>query len=258
METKTVKSLEMRIALCFWGLCRSTDRILKSYEENVLQPLLEAGHQVDVYLHTYKLYRSYTNIRANEINVQLKNTNFKLLKPRLYMIEDQDEIDKEIGLNRFRQKGDPWENDRKSQKEAWSTLDNHLRALWSLRIVTSIWQQQSIEYDRVIYLRPDVSFKTKFNVEWLEAVRKGTVFIPDFHIYFGSNDRFALGLPSDMAIYGNRFEWALEYSKQKPLHSEAFLTDTLTSRGIKMECIPFRFQRVRANGVVCEADREVF
>lgn len=245
----------MRIALCFWGLCRSTDRILKSYEDNVLQPLLEAGHQVDVYLHTYKLYRSYTNSRSSEIKVQLKNTNYKLLQPFRYMIEDQDAIDMELELNKYRTQGDPWEKDG---GEKWATLDNHIRALWSLRTVTSIWQQSSFRYDRVMYLRPDVSFKTRFNVEWLEAVHKGTVFIPDFHIYFGSNDRFALGHPSDMAIYGNRFNWALEYSRQKPLHSEAFLTDTLTSRGITMECIPFRFQRVRANGVVCEADRDVF
>lgn len=245
----------MRVALCFWGLCRSTDLVVQSFYENILQPLQEAGYEIDIYLHTYKLYRSYSNSRANETKIFLKNTNYKLLQPRLALVEDQDEVDKQLNFTEYRKHGDPWEKDG---GEKWLTLNNHIRALWSLKQVTGLWQRSGIQYDTVLYLRPDVRFKTKLDITWIEAVRKGTVFIPDFHVYFGSNDRFALGSPKDMATYGNRFDAALEYSQNRPLHAEAFLSDYMYSKGIQLQCVPFRFQRVRANGVVCEADKEAF
>lgn len=247
----------MRVALCFWGLCRSTDLVVQSFEENVLQPLAEAGYEIDIYLHTYKWYKTYTNLRSNEIGLLLKNTNYKLLNPRRAIVENQEQADNEIDFHTYRSNGDPWVDDCKSEKEAWITHSNHLRALWSLKKVTGLWQSSARSYDAIIYLRPDVRFKTKFDVAWIEAVRRGTVFIPDFHVYFGSNDRFAIGSPSDMGIYGNRFDGAFEYSRKKPLHAEGFLTDYMYSKGIKFECVPFRFQRVRANGVTCEADLNV-
>jgi hypothetical protein len=248
----------MRIALCFWGLCRSTDVILESYIENVYKPLYLAGYDIDVYVHTYKLYRAYTNFRSNEIKIQLKNTIYKLLKPTKAEIHDQDEIDKTLYLETYRSRGDPWEDDAKTYNEAFGTLNNHIRALWSLKQVTRLWKGSGVTYDYVMYLRPDVKYRTRFNTAWLETLPQKTIYIPDFHIFHGSNDRWAVGRPQEMSLYGNRFDGALDYSRQKQLHAEGFLTEYMSGRGIALRQIPFRFQRVRANGVVCEADKEVF
>jgi hypothetical protein len=47
------------------------------------------------------------------------------------------------------------------------------------------------------------------------------------------------------------FDQMLEYSKQKPLHSESFHYDMTTAvLGLTIAYIPFYFNRVRANGLI--------
>jgi hypothetical protein len=188
-------------------------------------------------------------VRSNETGLQLKNTIWKLLNPREAKVENQDDVDKALDLKKYRNKGDPWYGD-------YSTLDNHIRALYSLSEVTKLWLQSEITYDFIIYLRPDVRFMTPLSHEWLD-VQKGTSLIPDFHLFYGCNDRFAIGVPKDMKIYGNRFYSSYEYSLERPLHSEQYLSNHMVRYGIKFKTIPIRFRRVRADGYTCDADKDL-
>ncbi len=244
----------MRVAVCFWGLCRSTDRVIESIEDYILNPLYSAGIVVDVFCHTYKVYRSYTNERAKEYNIQLKNTNWKLLRPKEAIAENQDQVDRSLKLDSYRTHGDPWKDDG---GVPFQTLDNHIRALYSLFQCTKLWTQQEVRYDAVMYVRPDCKYLSLLNPAWIQQVATGTVLIPDFHLFYGCNDRFAIGRPQEMRIYGERFTSAHQYSLHKPLHSEAFLADTMKEHGIQFQLVPIRFQRIRADGGVCEADQDV-
>jgi hypothetical protein len=245
----------MRVAICFWGLCRSTDKIQESIERCLYEPLRRAGILFDVYIHTYKLYHPYTNPRSKEYAVHIKNTNWKLVNPHTWKVEDQDTVDSKLELQTYRSHGNPWGDDETALGAVpYSTLDNHIRALYSLKEVTLLWSSSGVQYDAVIYARPDVRFLTKFQVEWLSLLTKRNMLIPDFQIYHGSNDRFAVGFPSVMRNYGERYYQAYGYSLQQSLHSERFLTDHMASRGIRLEVVPMRFQRVRADGKTCEAD----
>jgi len=247
----------MHVALCFWGLCRSTDLVLESIERCILEPLRSAGVVVTVYLHTYTLYKPYTNSRSGEFNLQLKNTNWKLLQPNCYSIEDQDTVDKHLHLESYRTKGDPWYDDRTPDSIPFSTLDNHIRSLWSLKQVTSLWCKSKENYTRVIYLRPDVRFQTPLKIEWIKDPLASIVLIPDFHHVHKCNDRFAIGEPAAMKVYGGRFDAAYEYSRRMSLHSEKFLYDTMTGKGYVFATIRFRFRRIRADGKVCEGDKDI-
>jgi hypothetical protein len=244
----------MRVALCFWGLCRSTDHTIESIEECILKPLKKEGHTYDIYLHTYTLYRSYTNTRAKEYNLHLKNTLWKLLNPKEYILEHQDAVDLKLELERYRTHGNPWAED---DKVSFSTLDNHIRALWSLNQVTSLWRGTGIVYDAVVYLRPDVQFLTYLSPSWLQGLTHHTIRIPDFHLVDGCNDRFAIGTPPVMELYGKRFHQAYEYSLRMSLHSEKFLAYMLHKNQIQIELIPIRFRRLRATMEVCPADKDL-
>lgn len=239
----------MRVALCFWGLCRSTDITYESIKRYIFDSLENAGIDYDIYLHTYTLYRPYTNLRSNETNVQLKNTLWKLLNPLNYSIEHQDKVDRGLSFEKYRTQGNPW-----GDTYDYSTLDNHIRSLWSLKQVTNLWKISEKVYTKIIYLRPDVLFKTPLNIEWIKSPLKQTILIPEFHNVYDCNDRFAIGEPEAMLVYGERFNAAYEYSKKKKLHSEGFLADRIKDRGYNFRKIPFVFQRIRANGLVSEAD----
>lgn len=243
----------MRVALCFWGICRSTDIVIKSIESCIFNALRKYGIKYDVYLHTYTLYRSYTNPRAQEENLQLKNSLWKLLKPTKYLVENQDIVDSSLKLFNYRTMGNPWPEDGGT----FCTLDNHVRALWSLKKVTELWSESGIEYDAILYLRPDVRYYIPFQMEWLENLNTFTLKCPDFHLTDGCNDRFAVGKPNVMKLFGNRFDDAYEYSLKKKLHSEEYLAEILRRNKILVEAIPFRFRRIRANGELCEADRNL-
>jgi hypothetical protein len=149
--------------------------------------------------------------------------------------------------------GNPWTDD----KNTFITLENHVRALWSLKQVTSLWMKKESEYDAVLYLRPDVRYFVPFQVEWFEGLKPYSLKCPDFHLTNGCNDRFALGLPSVAKIFGNRFDEALEYAQKCRFHSEEYLAYILQKNKIIVELIPFKFRRIRANGEVCEADQNI-
>lgn len=240
---------QMKVALCFWGLCRSTDLTIQSIQTCIFQPLQDAGIQYDVYLHTYTLYRPYSNPRALENKIQLKNTAWKLLQPTKFIIEDQDEVDKKLELKKYRVKGNPWPED-----PTHTTLDNHIRAMWSLKQVTSLWAPKKKDYSYSIYLRPDVQFKTPLCIDWISKLHPSRICMPNFHLVNGCNDRFAIGSSSTMHIYGNRYDDAYEYSLSYLLHSETFLAYTLFKNSIYAEHIPIKFIRIRANGLACPTD----
>ena len=244
----------MKVALCFWGLCRSTHQTISSIEEMIFQSLKEAGIQYDTFVHTYRFFRPYNNIRAEEYSIQLKNTTYKLLQPTYELVEYQDTVDIQLGLEKYRTKGNPWEND---DEGTFQTLDNHIRSLWSLAQVTRLWKESGQVYDAIVYLRPDVRYLVPLHAGLLTGLSHNTIRVPDFHLIQGCNDRFAIGKPSVMEVYGNRYFQALEYSKKAPLHSETYLAKVLQTAGIKIQHIPFRFQRVRANGRTCKADLEL-
>jgi hypothetical protein len=242
----------MKIALCFWGICRSTDITIESIQTYIFNILKQNNIDYDVYLHTFSLYRPYTNPRAGEFSLQLKNTIWKLLKPTSHSVESQDRIDTELILEKYRKCGNPWPD-----CPTFDTLDNHIRSLYSLKKVTELWLPKRSEYDAIMYLRPDVKFTSPLNINWLKNIAPDCIIIPNFHLTENCNDRFAIGKPGVMEIYGTRFDGAYEYSLTNSLHSEKYMAYVLRKYNIKIQHIPFVFRRMRADGSICEGDKHL-
>ncbi len=247
----------MKVALCFWGLTRSLDYTLESIESCIFQPLRDAGIEYSIFLHTYTLYRPYTNIRAGEVGLQLKNTAWRKLQPTASSIENQDLVDKQLQLDIYRTMGDPWRDTPNEHSEQYPTLNNHIRSLWSLQQVTRLWVASNKSFDAVLYLRPDMMYRRTLNIDWIRTLEDGIIYMPNFHLTDGCNDRFAIGKPSVMRIYGYRFGSALEYSKTHQLHSEKYLGHVLIRNKIMIQYIDFPFRRVRADGKVHNGDLSI-
>lgn len=238
----------MKIAICFFGLTRSLNRTVSSITENIIDPLKSQDHQVDVYMHTYKL-EVLTNYRSGEKNCLLDTTEYKLLEPfEGFAIDDQNDIDKILDFLAYRSKGDPW-------RDGYNSLNNLLRQHYSLQRVTSLWVSKKHEYDAVMYCRPDVQFIARLNVDWLFNLGDRDIVVPSFLPCTGYNDRFAIGKPDTMLIYGNRRELALNYSMHHNLHAERFLKYVLDSNNLHVIQVKFPFIRVRANGSLSSVDK---
>lgn len=229
-----------KVALCFFGLCRSTNYTIDSINKYIFDPLKQMNFKYDIYLHTYITHKPYNNPRAREYNLMLNNDLYKLLNPNVYKIDDQDEIKKTIDFNKYRTKGDPWSN-------GYNTLNNYILQLYSLNQVTKLWSKYGKKYDYVIYLRPDVLFLQPLVKNYFDLVDNNNIILPNFHEY-PINDRFAIGTPNIMKTYGRRCKTAYRYSLLYKLHAEEYLNYILVKNSINIIKINFKFLRIRANG----------
>jgi len=235
----------MHFAICVWGIARSLSFTVDSIHKYCLDPIINAGHTYEIYMHTYNFSGVYVNERSHEMGVQLNFSEWQILKPDHIFIENQDEFDRSTDYKAYHTMGDPWHNE-------FVSFQNHLRAMNSLNYLAHVVEKESKKkhFDGIMYLRPDVTYLNELPFYLLEHVRN-TLFLPDFHRSCRGgeyNDRMAMGDLRSGLIYGKKFEGALEYSKTHLLHSEKFMHDYLVMNNVTVKEIPFRFRRTRAKG----------
>ena len=116
-------------------------------------------------------------------------------------------------------------------------------------------QANGIRYDAVIRCRPDVLFEAP--LPDLGQLDLNYLHVPDFHMYEGVNDRFAIGNPDHMAIYMNKrdafetyvHDWAAGPSQAPPVTAEMFTAGHLRQHAIPVRRLHVRFNRVRAGKI---------
>eukprot|EP00598_Pedospumella_elongata_P004868 CAMPEP_0184981300 /NCGR_PEP_ID=MMETSP1098-20130426/11082_1 /TAXON_ID=89044 /ORGANISM="Spumella elongata, Strain CCAP 955/1" /LENGTH=609 /DNA_ID=CAMNT_0027504853 /DNA_START=41 /DNA_END=1871 /DNA_ORIENTATION=- len=235
----------MHIAICVWGIVRSLRFTIESIHNYCLDPITNAGHTYEIYMHTYKFHGVYDNLRSNERGLRLNFSEWQVLRPDHIYVEDQDLFDQSQDFSTFHGLGDPWKNE-------FVSFQNHLRAMNSLYYLATQVERDSQHkhFDGIVYLRPDVTYLNELPFHLLEHL-PNTLFVPDFHRSCRGgeyNDRMAMGDLKTGLIYGKKIPTALAYSQRKQLHSEKFIYDYLRSENVTVKEIPFRFRRTRANG----------
>jgi hypothetical protein len=161
--------------------------------------------------------------------------------------EDQDAVKQTLNLPAYRTQPDPWNSN-------YNIVDNFVLAMYSKKQVAERIKTSGISFDYVLFLRPDVQFLTDFDPTWFNLTTPTQICVPDFHCFsFKFNDRFSIATQTNAYKMAQTFDQMLEYSKQKPLHSETFHYDMTTAvLGLTIAYIPFYFNRIRANGLICE------
>ena len=80
----------IKVAICYWGLTRSTKHVYQTHETRVFDVLKNAGIEFDVFLHTW---RTNTNrVWDWVVDVPLDPDEFRYLGPVAYQIDDQSEF----------------------------------------------------------------------------------------------------------------------------------------------------------------------
>ena len=130
--TRILNRYKPRVVIIFFGLPRSLRWSLESIERQVMIPLRQ-HFQVDVSVHSYVHYESYSNSRSGETSVELDNDEWKTLSPEFFELESVDvskiqheEFLREVGIF-----GDAWKDNLQSAR-------NYIFALHSLERATSL------------------------------------------------------------------------------------------------------------------------
>jgi len=246
-----------KIAICFWGLTRNLKLTINNIKKVI--DFLLTRYEVDIYCHTYAIYRKYTNIRAKEIDIMIDNNEYKLLntineniKTYFYQ-DDMDRVD--INFGEYYSQKDPYNTN-------YETVKNLLLGMYSLKKVTKnmLLNHLNEKYDFVLYMRPDVNFEESVPLDIFLLVNDKTIILPEFHSWYykngrhylgeGINDRFAVCNPITAIIYGLRFDGMLEYSKKSSLHSETYLKSVFEKSKIEIiKDARICFNRIRINNI---------
>ena len=249
-----------KVCICFFGLTRSLNYTYDSIKKNLLDILEQNNIEYDIYLHTYNL-KVLTNPRSDEYNEKLDTNEFKLLNPKEFIIDNQNEFDKKFDYDIIKKYGDTWYDDYKS-------LYNLIRQLNSLKQVTSLIINKCM-YDKYIYIRPDLLVKTELNIKYIKYISTHNyLFTPNWGKWIapaicrstnssdvGTNDRFAIGNYNSIVKYGNRIDDIYDYMKMYGcLHSESLVKYIIQKYNINNIEIPIILIRVRANGKYNSSD----
>ena len=245
--------IKYKVALCFWGITRSLKYTISSLQKNIFKILDDECISYHIYLHTYIVDGEYSNIRTNEKGF-LDNEEYKLLLfpeksegnnersegNNNFKIDNQNEISQQLKFEEYRTFPDPWYSN-------YNCCDNLILSLYSKLQVTNLIINNNLEYNNIIFLRPDVRFVNEFDISWLFN-KNNEVRIPNFHNFGGYNDRFFISNYKNGVIYGSAFNDLLEYSKIRDIHSEIFCMNYLNKHNLINIPIHFYFNRVRVNG----------
>ena len=241
----------MKVAVGFFGITRSLKFTIKSISKNVITPLEELGYDYKIFLHTYEL-NNYNNIRTKENYTNINNEEYKLLNPDYFEIEKQDLVLESINPEKYRTNKDPWNTN-------YNSVDNFLLGQYSKMKLTNIIEKSQINFDYIMFLRPDVEYLNPLEHSFFKNVINKTISIPRFGIYPHAkphfNDRFAITNQDTYKIYGKVFDELFEISKTQILHSETVLTKYLTRNNVEYKYIQFVFKRIRIDGSVDVHDK---
>ena len=143
-------------------------------------------------------------------------------------------------------------------------VQRYLQQLQGLKASDRLRRQYArangIRYDAVIRCRPDLHFEAP--LPDLGALDLNYLYVPDFHMYEGVNDRLAIGNPDHMTIYMNKRDafdpyvrdWFAGHPQAPPVTAEMFTAGHLRQHGIPVRRLPVRFNRVRAGKIKKDTD----
>jgi len=226
-----------KVAILFFGLTRSLENTIYSIQENIFQPILDAGMEYDIFMHTYIINGEYKNRWSDENVKEYDNEQYKLLNPKYFITDIQDEIlSNNIHVDDYFTNLGNWSGFQEDLTKY--LIRNMVLALYSKKRITKLLEENINEYDYVIITRPDLKFTHP--IQWKEVCEVLTdknIVIPIQDWWLGCNDKFCIAKPNIGVFVGKLYDNLLIYSKHKSINSEMFFKDMLDI--FQISIIPF-------------------
>lgn len=216
-----------RVAVCLSGRCSELDQTYQNLQEKILRPLAHYGH-VDLFMYV-----------PDDTNSEYSS----ILKPTVLQVVPDHHLDEGNLLN-----------GRDCQLKVG--IQRYLQQLYGLKMcdqLRQVYEQENgIHYDAVLRCRPDLFFES--TLPDLTTLDLNYIYVPDFHMFEGCNDRFAFGNAENMAIYMKKYDdwhgyvrgWISASPAAPPVTAEMFTGGQLRQYGIDVRLLSVRFNRVRA------------
>lgn len=235
-----------KVAMLFFGLTRSLRNTYSNIKENIFDQLTNGGYEYDTFIHTYLLDNPYINPWSGEKVTDYDNSSYEILKPRDYILQKQNLVEKKLRISQYFAKLGNWAGCVNSTNMKAYLVRNMVLALHSKKKVVELFSKYKSEYDYVIITRPDQIYNTKLNIQSFNLLNEKNIIIPVEHSYHGYNDRFCIAVPNIALIYGLAFNSLKKYSEVKSIVSEVYMKDYLLNNNLSII-----FSNLKANLIRC-------
>ena len=212
-----------KIAILFFGLARTITSVYPSLKQNIFDVLTNNNIDYDIFVHTYALPNPYVNPWTKTVINDYDNQSFKILNPKAFIIENQNNVERRLNIPSYFAKLSDWAQCANTPELKCSFVRNMVLAQHSKKMVTSLFAKNKNDYDYVMFTRPDQVLHTPIIPSSLLLLNNNNIIVPKEHSYLGVNDRLCFATPYIGIIYGNSFNLLLPYSEQKSIISEVFL-----------------------------------
>lgn len=237
-----------KIAVCYFGLTRSTKQVFYSHFKCLFNVFRDNNIDYDVFMHTWSL-SGKQRVNNAELDIPIDYSEYKLLKPKFYKIESQDEFTDNLDFGQYfyQEVWDACGEPCCRGEEWWPQLVlNHLCALESQKRVTNMVVESGNDYDLIMYVRPDVFFKNKLNLNQVLDLKPNEILIPNFEHNEGYNDRFAILKYETAPIYGKRIDQIAKFRKEKGrIVSEKYVKYICDQNNLNVRFIELYFDIIR-------------
>jgi hypothetical protein len=237
---------KMKIAICYWGLTRSTKYVYKSHDLFLKKILQNNNIDYDVYFHSWKLDEP-SFVQLEKTSIPIDYGEYILLDPYKYLLESQSEFWKSVNFNEYFYK-DVWDTFGHGVTYEWypQLIKNHLCALESQKRVTKLMLESGQTYDYVMYIRPDVELKSEFPCGVLSNLCDNDIVILSYGWHEGYNDTFAIMKPNKCINYAYRIDEIKDYRKNEGrIVSEKFVKYIIDKYFERKILIDFKQEVVR-------------
>jgi hypothetical protein len=237
-----------KIAICYWGMTRSTKFVYKSHIENLYNVLKENNIDFDTYMHTWETQNNVNIIWENVCNEPVDYEEYKLLNLNFYNIEKQYEFLNTINFENYFDKSlyDIYGGDTPHEWRP-QLIRNHLCALESQKRVYKLVLNSNKQYDFIIYIRPDVLVLNKFDINCLK--QDFDIIIPDNDHHEGLNDRFAILPFNNSEKYSTRIDEIIEFRRNNGrIVSEKYVKFIVNKYYPNVKFLNFIMKIIRPNG----------
>lgn len=227
----------VKVAVCYWGLTRSTRFVYPSHFDRIFRVLETNGIGYDVFMHTWSIEGKQWSW-DQQLETPVDYEEYQFLKPKYYKIEPQSEFLDRLDFSQYYYQGET----------EWlpQLIRNHLCALESQKRVTDMVTESGNHYDFIIYVRPDVWFRSPLDVGLMRSLKEGEIVVPSFDSYGGYNDRFAILPFATAPIYGKRIDEIAQFRRDVGyIVSEKYVKYICDKYGLKVHFSNIDFVFVR-------------
>lgn len=251
----------MRVAVCYFGLTRSTRYVYKSHHDHLFDVLKRNNIDYKIFMHTWKVNQNI--VWDKSYKQPIDEQEYTLLKPDVYVIQNQDEYTTEL-MNNFHKYfyAHIFSTVGHNERGEWlpMLIRNHMCALESQRRVFELTKDE--EFDAVIFIRPDALLLNDLDVSYIKTLEKSDiVLIKSTSLqnasWEGYNDQFCIGHPATIDKYANRINEIEEFRKTRGrIVSEKYVKYIVDKYGYNKRWIEFNTNLVRPNGEQRFTERE--